>query len=798
MRGRSRKIKGTFHENGLKRGRSSKKPGTFHNWVFELFLKMRIFESMKRTVLFLCALAAVMLAGCAKTSNSGSSASPKNPEIAAAKALAWRVMGPKAAAQVEFRLINEASGLEGTEALADTFRVEALDGRTIIWGNSAGSMAVGLNQYLRRCCRVSVGWFKEDRVRLPKRLPLPEEPIAASARVPQRFFLNYCTSGYTLPWWKWEDWEWFIDWMALNGVNLPLAMTGQEAIWYEVWTEMGLTDEEVRGYFTGPGHLPWHRMRNIDRWGGPLPKSWLAGQAELQKKIVARERELSMRPVLPASPGHVPAELARLHPEAKISPLSEWAGFKGEYVPSFLDPMDPLFPQIQKSFMEKQDAMYGSSHVYGIDLFNEMVPPSWEPEYLARVGRTAYEALAAVDPEAVWLQMGWLFWYQSRDWTPERVKAYLTASPAESQILLDYYCEVQEVRHRTDNFFGVPYVWCYLGDFGGNTMRGGDLYASDSRIEEALVSGGDNLCGIGCTLEALDCNPYSYEYVLSKVWNSWGPEEFAASLAECRSGVKGDGDLADAWRTLFSKVYGNIPYGKRDGVLNQRPGVNVARGRFDSTPDAQYDNAVLSDMLQALLDSGGSGRAYEFDLVNISRQWLTNICSNLYLEYRDAYRAGDRTAMQEASTLFLEVMDDLDAVLAYEPYFLLGKWIADARAWGADRAEADYFERNARNLITTWGDRGSDLCDYAERSINGLVSAFYKPRWEMFFKAVESELDGDGEFSAEDAARYNEEVCDFEADWWKEMRGRFRSKARGAGLEKEVRYLIEKYLYLRK
>ncbi|WP_295712616.1 alpha-N-acetylglucosaminidase TIM-barrel domain-containing protein [Mucilaginibacter sp.] len=49
------------------------------------------------------------------------------------------------------------------------------------------------------------------------------------ASVPNRFFLNYCTFGYTMHWWKWEDWEHLIDWMALKGVTMPLSITDQEA-----------------------------------------------------------------------------------------------------------------------------------------------------------------------------------------------------------------------------------------------------------------------------------------------------------------------------------------------------------------------------------------------------------------------------------------------------------------------------------------------------------------------------------------------------------------------------------------
>ena len=161
-------------------------------------------------------------------------------------------------------------------------------------------MAVGLNYYLKYYCNTNVSWFVDDHLDMPATLPAVDKKVTVDARCKDRFFLNYCTFGYTMPWWQWEDWEHFIDWMALNGINLPLAITGQESIWLKVWTKLGLSESEVRNYFTGPAHLPWHRMLNIDYWQGNLPMSWLDGQEELQKKIVARERELNMKPVLPA------------------------------------------------------------------------------------------------------------------------------------------------------------------------------------------------------------------------------------------------------------------------------------------------------------------------------------------------------------------------------------------------------------------------------------------------------------------------------------------------------------------
>jgi alpha-N-acetylglucosaminidase len=47
--------------------------------------------------------------------------------------------------------------------------------------------------------------------------------------------------------------------MALHGINLPLAFTGQELVWTEVWKAFGLTDAEIEEFYTGPAFLAWNR-----------------------------------------------------------------------------------------------------------------------------------------------------------------------------------------------------------------------------------------------------------------------------------------------------------------------------------------------------------------------------------------------------------------------------------------------------------------------------------------------------------------------------------------------------------
>ncbi len=323
---------------------------------------------------------------------------PADPDIRAAADLAGRVV-PTVADRIEFVKAESPDSV-------DRFTLSSDGDRIVIAGNNAGAMAVGLNYYLKHYCLTEVSWYADEPVELPAVLPAVDREVTVDSRLDNRFFLNYCTSGYSMPFWQWRDWERFIDWMALNGVNLPLATTGQEAIWYNVWSKLGLTDEEIRSYFTGPAYLPWHRMCNLDGWQSPLPKEWLDEQADLQKRIITRERELSMRPVLPGFAGHVPEAFARRYPDAITTTVSEWGGFPAEYRCTYLSPADSLFAVIQKEYLTEQTRLYGTDHIYGIDPFNEVDPPTWNPDSLAMMSRNIFESVTAVDPEAVWRWRG--------------------------------------------------------------------------------------------------------------------------------------------------------------------------------------------------------------------------------------------------------------------------------------------------------------------------------------------------------------------------------------------------------
>lgn len=118
-----------------------------------------------------------------------------------------------------------------------------------------------------------------------------------------------------------------IDWMALHGIDMPLAMEGQEAIWQTLWREFDVGDAALAEYFSGPAFTPWQRMGNIEGYRAPLPQQWIDSKRVLQTQILTRMRELGMQPVLPAFAGYVPKAFAQAHPNARIYRMRAWEGF---------------------------------------------------------------------------------------------------------------------------------------------------------------------------------------------------------------------------------------------------------------------------------------------------------------------------------------------------------------------------------------------------------------------------------------------------------------------------------------
>ena len=687
-------------------------------------------------------------------------------------------------------VIGDLPVTEGKEV----FELSSQDGKIVLRGTDDLALARAFNWYLHNCCYTRVSWYKDDPVVAPAVLPMVDTVVTQECRFEKRFMLNYCTFGYTMLWWQWADWERFIDWMALNGVNMPLAITGQEAVWLEVWQEYGMTPDQIRAYFTGPAHLPWHRMGNLDRFLGPLPQEFISNQFELQKKILERERSFGMTPVLPAFAGHVPREIKEKYPDAKITSMGSYTtGDENEAF--FLDPMDSLFIDIQKKFLAAQTRAFGTDHYYGADPFNEMDPPDTSPEYLATVSRTIYNGMSSVDPDAIWAQMGWTFYYMKL-WKeePARLEAMIKAVPEDRMVILEYFGEKEEVWRNTDAWHGTPYIWCYLGNFGGNTEMAAPIKEVSGRLlrTEADSTHG-KLHGIGSTLEGFGVNQFMFEWLFEYAWDKDAADvgDWITKYARTRTNHH-DSVAEDAYRKLVDLVYNDQVSGVAVGSFMQaRPYLTGLKGY---QRPSKYDYEALVRILELMLtadEQSLQSDGYQNDLVVVAKQILDNLMIPLRKKINEAYESKDSVELDKMSRIFLSVMDDQDRLLATQPEFLLGKWIYEARQFGTDSAGQAYYEKDARVLITTWGNEGCKIVDYASRDLSGLISSYYRVRWEKFFDILSESLRDDRPLDME---AVDKEMASFE--WqWTNQEDSFPSEPKGDPLDL-VRQIRKKYVPL--
>ena len=678
--------------------------------------------SIRSCWLHVCAVAVVLIS-VAGSASARDSSKEKRQAVTSAQAVIVRLLGARAS---EFKLQLMAS-----EGGNDTIEVEGTNGKVIVRGTSPVALTRGVYHYLRQATHSEVTWSGKHLV-LPKRLPdYPKTRVSSPYKL--RLYYNVCAFGYTTAFWGWKEWERELDWMALHGINMPLAMAGQEAIWQKVWNSYGITNDELKEYFTGPAFLPWHRMGNINKHDGPLPQGWLYQNKELQKKILRRVRELGMEPVVPAFSGFVPPAFEKHHPEAKTLKLASWADFGKEYQTQLLSADSPLFDEIGKKFIGEYRKEYGQYHYYLSDSFNEMEVPVTETgryDELAAYGKAVYKSIVAGDPNGVWVMQGWLFYNSSKFWDKASVQALLRDVPNDRMIIIDLADEFWHGWKVHDGFYGKLWIYSVIHNFGGNNPLNGALKFFGEDPAQALNAPNRGaLVGLGLSPEGVENNEVIYELLTDAGWSDkpialdrWLEEYCAARYGDYPEAMK------EAWQLLVKSVYtrahGNVRFG-----FQLRPSL-TPKGEAQGGPGV----AQSCDLFLSCAGSLGSSQLYRNDLVELVVQHAGSTVDSLLRKAGAFHRAskfGLRDTMVERSLL---LMGEIDRLLAARPDRRLERWIAYARAWGRSQAERDYYEADAKRQVTVWG--GPVLSEYAAKVWSGLIRDYYAERWRLYYKAL--------------------------------------------------------------
>jgi hypothetical protein len=262
---------------------------------------------------------------------------------------------------------------------AHCFSMSDAGGKVAITGTSASQLTAAIGIYFREYCNMTVGWPRGggSNVFTPTAWPTIGAPVTVARTVPYNYIMNVCTHSYSLWTYTWPEWSAFIDWMALTGINLFLAMTGQEEVQYKVFTSFGLDDTTIRSWFNGPALLTWSRGQNEygNNIAGPLPRSWMKAQWDLQLQILNRTRPLGMTGQLPAFQGNVPAALKALRKDSNMTIQGDTA---------WMDSLDPLFAEIADKWMQTLLGDFGTDHWYQLDGYFDGGTAPWLSGGVAR------------------------------------------------------------------------------------------------------------------------------------------------------------------------------------------------------------------------------------------------------------------------------------------------------------------------------------------------------------------------------------------------------------------------------
>ena len=628
---------------------------------------------------------------------------------------------------------------------SDFFELDQKGDKVVIRGNNYVNIATSLNWYLKYYAGIHLSW-NGMTAELPESLPKVSTPVRKETNLSLRYDFNYCTYSYTMAFWDWERWEKEIDWMALHGINLPLAVVGQECVWKNMLEKLGYSKEEINKFIAGPAFLAWWAMNNLEGWGGPNPDSWYTQQEALQKKILKRMREYGIEPVFPGYSGMVPHD-ANQKLGLNVTEPKLWNGFTR---PAFLLPTDSRFKEIAALYYKEQEKLFGKANYYSMDPFHEL-EDAGSVDFDA-AGKAVLHAMKAVNPKATWVIQGW-----TENPRPEMIKNLNNGDI----LILDLFSECRPM-------WGIPSIWkrekgyeqhdwlfCMLENFGGNIGLHGRM---DQLLNNFYLTKNNPLAahlkGIGLTMEGSENNPVMFELMCELPWRpeKFTKEEWLKGYIKARYGTY-DETVAKAWDILANGIYncpfGNNQQGTHESIFCGRPSLNNFQASSWSKMENYYDPTTTEDAARLMLevaDKYKGNNNFEYDLVDIVRQSLSDRGRIVYNQTVADFKSFDKKSFAAHSQEFLNILLAQDRLLATRSEFRVGRWIEQARNLGTTPEEKDLYEWNARVQITTWGDRvcanDGGLRDYAHKEWNGILKDFYYKRWAAYWQTLQDVLDG--------------------------------------------------------
>lgn len=646
----------------------------------------------------------------------------QSTETEAARAVLKRVLGD-IANSIQLEMQPAING-------CDTYEYTCINGVLTVKGSSVSALSRGVYDYLRNNNLGMLGWAGPE-FRLPEQLPEAKQTkVTSPFRIRQAY--NAVTSGYTTPYWDWNRWEQELDWQAMHGFNMLMSPVATEAIATRVWKKLGLTQQEIDEYYVGPAHLPWQRMGNVCQVGGTLPPEWHTDQIALQHRLLKRMRELGIDPIIQSFAGFVPKGITRLYPNLVLHNTLWNSGFPSSQRPVMLMPGDPLFAKITKMYMEEWQNEFGKADFFLVDSFNELELPETDrpvTELLAEYGEKTYEAILSGNPNANWVIQGWMFGYQRHIWSPERVEALFSKVPDNRVLILDYANDYANSWEPVNGFNGKQWAYGFVPNMGGKTAYTGDMSLYATGAAKTLASPKkNNLVGFSISGEGLENNEVLYELMCDAAW-SHEPIELDSWLTKFSLNRYGacPEELTESWNLLRKSCYSKLIDHPQMGWQTGKCGFN----RMHRDPEFFQSVELFLSCSNQLANSPN----YRADALERAALVLGLKAEEWFKTASEAYAADDTEMGDKAGHRGLELLSELDRLLESHPLNRLDRWLDLAHKHSDNPTLQNFYESNARQIITVWGP---PVNDYSCRMWSGLVRDFYRERMAKVLESLKT------------------------------------------------------------
>lgn len=683
--------------------------------------------------------------------------------IMAAQGVIAHYSSAQFAASIEYTKIDKSE--QGT----DVFEYEVKDGVLKIQGSSAIGFSRGFYSWVK-----ANGYGMADYIEHNIVIPSKLTDVEAHREVTpykHHYILNTATFGYTVAYWGEKEWSEFINWMAVHGYEMPLALKGSNPILARVFKNHGATDADLDKFFSGPAFETWQRQGEDMGWDpNPYRKEFAAKDIKLQHHILKEMKKVGITPIVPCFPGFIPPAVAEREGIEVVN--EKWGAFPDNgskliNVNSADGKGEIEMKAFANEYVKEYEKEYGAQDFYLADTFEEMDIPGNEDgkvEFIHKTARGIYEGIQTATREngheSIFVVQGWDFGYQPRVWNQRRFDAYAMVSDEtneegsiyESEYLKNHQLFIDLAEdyshnkwHKTspyiafDGFRGRQWIYSTTSNMGGKVQRNGNFRWYSQAGPEALADTEHrrNLVGYGVAAEGIENNQMMFELLSDMGWRDTAmtEEEFKAWVDNYTlNRYKVDPSIfRHYWMTMCKP--GN-PYGThiahpwsgfQQFIQWHDPNKNSWDIQNEETINAYKEFVTIC---KQFMNTPNRSKLLEKDLYENETFILTHkIDAGIKFVSQNAatLRRTDPAKLKEISDQILGYFDLADEILANYPLWSLKRYLEQARAFGDTEEQKNYYEQDAKRIITTWGIERS-IHEYAGKVWSGTMKLWYKPQ----------------------------------------------------------------------